>query len=46
MVNVLGLDIGGANTKAAYIKTDDGYVTECKTAIEYFPFWKSAENMA
>ena len=46
MVNVLGLDIGGANTKAAYIKADNGYVTECKTAIEYFPVWKNPEKLS
>ena len=46
MVNVLGLDIGGANTKAAYIKTDNGRVTECKTAIEYFPVWKNPETLS
>ena len=46
MANVLGLDIGGANTKAAYIEIDNGYVTECKTAIEYFPVWKSPEKVS
>jgi (4-(4-[2-(gamma-L-glutamylamino)ethyl]phenoxymethyl)furan-2-yl)methanamine synthase len=36
----LGLDIGGANTKAAYIKTQKGTVEEFQTALEYFPIWK------
>jgi probable H4MPT-linked C1 transfer pathway protein len=40
MVTVLGLDIGGANTKATYISTKDATVTEYKSALEYFPFWK------
>lgn len=40
MVAVLGLDIGGANTKAAYIATKDATVVEYKLALEYFPFWK------
>ena len=40
MVSVLGWDIGGANTKAAFIKTENGAVTEFRTALEYFPFWK------
>ena len=40
VVNVLGLDIGGANTKAAFLKTQDGRVKELKTAMEYFPVWK------
>ncbi|MGF3521758.1 MAG: hydantoinase/oxoprolinase family protein [Candidatus Bathyarchaeia archaeon] len=44
MVAVLGWDIGGANTKAAFIKTKKGQVIEFKTAIEYFPFWKSSTN--
>jgi hypothetical protein len=39
-VNVLGWDIGGANTKAALIKTRKGAVRELKTAIKYFPIWK------
>jgi len=40
MGNVLGLDIGGANTKAAYMRTQNGAVEEFWTAFEYFPFWK------
>lgn len=40
VVAVLGWDIGGANTKAAFIKTENCEVTEFKTALEYFPFWK------
>jgi (4-(4-[2-(gamma-L-glutamylamino)ethyl]phenoxymethyl)furan-2-yl)methanamine synthase len=40
LVNVLGLDIGGANTKAAFISIDDGVVREFRTTMEYFPFWK------
>ncbi|MCW4005590.1 MAG: H4MPT-linked C1 transfer pathway protein [Candidatus Bathyarchaeota archaeon] len=40
MRRVLGWDIGGANTKAAYIQTDNATVIDCKIALEYFPFWK------
>ena len=40
MVDVLGLDIGGANTKAVFIRTGNGAVEEFKAAMEYFPFWK------
>jgi len=40
MVNVLGLDIGGANTKAAFMVVRDGQVVELKSELEYFPFWK------
>jgi len=44
VVNVLGLDIGGANTKAAFLKTKDGTVKELRTSIEYFPIWKSGKE--
>ncbi len=40
MVNVLGLDIGGANTKAALVRTQNGAVIAFEAALEYFPFWK------
>jgi probable H4MPT-linked C1 transfer pathway protein len=40
VVNVLGLDIGGANTKAAFLKTQKGMVKEQRTSMEYFPIWK------
>jgi len=40
IVTVLGWDIGGANTKATLIKTENGKIFEVKTALEYFPFWK------
>ena len=43
-MNVLGLDIGGANTKAAFIKTKDGTVKEQRTYIEYFPIWKKGKE--
>lgn len=44
MVKVLGLDIGGANTKVTYIKTDNGTVNEQRTALEYFPIWKDRKE--
>jgi probable H4MPT-linked C1 transfer pathway protein len=40
MVNVLGLDIGGANTKAAFVTVENGAVTDFQAKLEYFPFWK------
>lgn len=43
MVNVLGLDIGGANTKAAFLKTQDGMLKELRTSMEYFPIWKKGK---
>lgn len=44
MINVIGLDIGGVNTKAGLIKTEDGSIKELKTAIEYFPIWKKGKK--
>jgi probable H4MPT-linked C1 transfer pathway protein len=44
VVNVLGLDIGGANTKATFLKTQDGIVKEHRTSMEYFPIWKRGKE--
>jgi probable H4MPT-linked C1 transfer pathway protein len=44
MVNVVGFDIGGANTKAAFIRAESGLVKELKTAMEYFPIWKRGKE--
>jgi len=46
LVSVIGWDIGGANTKAAFIRTKDGCVEELKTGIEYFPVWKDPDKLA
>lgn len=40
LTRVVGWDIGGANTKAAFVRTANGKVEELQTAMEYFPFWK------
>jgi (4-(4-[2-(gamma-L-glutamylamino)ethyl]phenoxymethyl)furan-2-yl)methanamine synthase len=40
VVDVVGLDIGGANTKAAFIHTDSGALKALQTELVYFPFWK------
>lgn len=40
----MGLDVGGVNTKATVIKTEDGSMKEIKTAIEYFPIWKEGKE--
>ncbi len=37
---ILGLDIGGANTKAALIKLKNHEISESFSYIEYFPFWE------
>jgi probable H4MPT-linked C1 transfer pathway protein len=46
LVTVIGLDIGGANTKAVFLRTKDGCVEELRTAIEYFPVWKDPKKLA
>jgi probable H4MPT-linked C1 transfer pathway protein len=45
MANVIGLDIGGANTKAVFLHTRNGHVEELKTKIKYFPIWKNPEEL-
>ena len=45
MVTVVGWDIGGANTKAVFIRIENGYVKEIKTALQYFPIWKDREKL-
>lgn len=42
--NVLGLDVGGVNTKAAIVKTQQNSVEQVKIAIEYFPIWRQGKN--
>jgi probable H4MPT-linked C1 transfer pathway protein len=46
LVSVIGWDIGGANTKAAFMRTENGCVEELRTAIEYFPVWKDPNKLA
>jgi probable H4MPT-linked C1 transfer pathway protein len=46
VVTVIGWDIGGANTKAAFLRTENGYVKELRTATEYFPVWKNPAKLA
>jgi probable H4MPT-linked C1 transfer pathway protein len=46
LVIVIGLDIGGANTKAVFLRTKDGCVEELRIAIEYFPVWKNRKKLA
>jgi len=44
LVKVLGLDIGGANIKAAFLKTQDATIQELGTLLEYFPVWKTGKE--
>jgi probable H4MPT-linked C1 transfer pathway protein len=46
VVAVIGWDIGGANTKAVFIRTENGFVEELRTEIEYFPVWKNPAKLA
>jgi len=39
-INILGLDIGGANTKAALLKFSNSEIQSSFSHIEYFPFWE------
>lgn len=41
---ILGLDIGGANTKAALIIFKNLKIVESYSYIEYFPFWEKTLN--
>jgi probable H4MPT-linked C1 transfer pathway protein len=45
LVDVLGFDIGGANTKAAYVQTLKGSIRDLKVAVEYFPVWKQPQKL-
>ncbi len=38
---ILGLDIGGANTKTAIIRFKDEKIINTYSYIEYFPFWEN-----
>jgi len=39
-MNILGLDIGGANTKAALLQFKNSDIISTSSYIEYFPFWQ------
>ena len=45
MVDVLGYDIGGANTKAAHVNVKNGKLLKTEVAVEYFPVWKETEKL-
>ena len=44
VINILGLDIGGANTKAALVMFRNSEIIESFSVIEYFPFWEKTLN--
>lgn len=41
---ILGLDIGGANTKAALLRYKNNLLDQSWSYIEYFPFWEKTLN--
>ena len=41
---IIGLDIGGANTKAALLCFENGEINKCFSVIKYFPFWEKSMN--
>jgi hypothetical protein len=43
-VFLLGLDIGGANIKAALLKVEKQRPVKLKTAVHYFPLWKAGKE--
>ena len=45
LVKVLGFDIGGANTKAAYLQTQNGKLKNARLAVKYFPIWKNPQKL-
>ncbi len=45
MVDVLGYDVGGANTKAAFVTVKAGELLNVQGAAEYFPVWKHPEKL-
>jgi probable H4MPT-linked C1 transfer pathway protein len=45
LVTVIGWDIGGANTKAVFLRTKDGCVEDFRAEVEYFPVWKDPAKL-
>ncbi len=45
MVDALGYDIGGANTKAVLVTVKNGKLVDSEVAVEYFPIWKQPEKL-
>jgi probable H4MPT-linked C1 transfer pathway protein len=46
LVDIIGLDIGGANTKAAFVKTNHESLHQIEVIAEYFPIWKYPTKLA
>jgi (4-(4-[2-(gamma-L-glutamylamino)ethyl]phenoxymethyl)furan-2-yl)methanamine synthase len=46
LVDAIGFDIGGANTKAAHITFEKNKLLRTQGAVEYFPMWKHPDKLA
>lgn len=44
MVDAIGFDIGGANTKATLIETENFSMKKSVSLIEYFPIWRKGKE--
>ena len=45
LISVLGFDIGGAYTKAAFLEINSEKIERLEVAVQYFPIWKKPENL-
>jgi len=43
--NIIGFDIGGANTKAAFVRIEKGHLIDLRTSSKYFPLWKQHKRL-
>ncbi|MEM1514698.1 MAG: hydantoinase/oxoprolinase family protein [Candidatus Bathyarchaeia archaeon] len=44
-INVVGLDIGGANTKISFLSVENGVIRTVKVMSQYFPVWKRKDEL-
>jgi (4-(4-[2-(gamma-L-glutamylamino)ethyl]phenoxymethyl)furan-2-yl)methanamine synthase len=45
LVNVLGYDVGGANTKAVFVSVKNRKLLNVEVSVKYFPIWKQPEKL-
>ncbi|MCL4436240.1 MAG: H4MPT-linked C1 transfer pathway protein [Thaumarchaeota archaeon] len=43
-MRILGLDVGGANLKIAWVEVLKGSIVNCQTAVEYLPMWRGGKD--
>jgi probable H4MPT-linked C1 transfer pathway protein len=46
MINIIGWDIGGANTKAAWVAFERGQVSTVRTASSPYEIWRDKEQLS